>query len=142
MTVIAFKPRARSSSSERHPCDTTPIVGRFRSPRGRVGTMVGSLRLTRLVIAPRGAFVSGIFTGELREPDGTLIGVDTRRATVPAELVRDEQGLRPVVRGLKLDLMGMTIDVDAFVIDPCLAFPRGQGSRRGRPAAARDVGRR
>ncbi|KQU68892.1 hypothetical protein ASC58_09495 [Phycicoccus sp. Root101] len=107
-----------------------------------MGAMVGSLRLTRLVIAPRGAFVSGIFTGELREPDGTLIGVDTRRATVPADLVRDEQGLRPVVRGLKLDLMGMTIDVDAFVIDPCLAFPRGHGPRRGKSAAAKEMVRR
>jgi hypothetical protein len=88
--------------------------------------MVGQLRLQRLVIAPRGAFVTGVFTGELREPDGTLIGVDSRRATAPADLVRDAEGMRPVVRPLRLDLMGFAIDIDPFAIEPSLAFPRGE----------------
>ncbi|HEX5522184.1 MAG TPA: hypothetical protein VFX53_01950, partial [Pedococcus sp.] len=89
--------------------------------------MSGHLRLQRLVIAPRGAFITGVFTGELREPDGTLIGVDSRRATVPADLERDESGLRPVVRPLQLDLMGITIDVAPFAIEPALAFPSDDG---------------
>ena len=102
------------------------MTGTFRSPRGRSGTMTGHLRLQRLVLAPRGAFVTGVFTGELREPDGTLVGVDSRRATVPADLVRDEDGLHPVVRPLRLDLMGIAIEVPAFAIAPALAFPRGR----------------
>ena len=126
MTVIAFRPRPRRGGPRTPDGDSTAITGTFRSPRGRSGSMSGHLRLQRLVIAPRGAFLTGVFTGELREPDGTLIGVDSRRATAPADLVRDDGGMRPVVRPLQLDLMGITVDVDAFAIEPSLAFPRGE----------------
>jgi hypothetical protein len=98
--------------------------------------MTGHLRVQRLVLAPRGAFVTGIFSGELRESDGSLIGVGSRQATAPADLVRDGAGLRPVVRPLQLDLMGILVDVRAFAIDPVLAFPRGPcetGPRSRRP---------
>lgn len=141
MTVLAFSPRPRrgprASSSE-----STTITGTFRSPRGRLGSMVGSLRLQRLVIAPRGTFVTGVFTGELREPDGSLVGVDSRRASAPADLVRDESGLRPVVRPLQLDLMGITVDIGTFAIEPALAFPRGdkdaeRWTRRAHPGQPR-----
>jgi hypothetical protein len=100
--------------------------------------MTGHLRLQRLVIAPRGAFVTGVFTGELREPEGTLIGMDSRRATAPADLVRDDEGLHPVVRPFRLDLMGIAIDIDPFAIEPSLAFPRGQShpGRRTRRAVS------
>lgn len=134
MTVIAFRPRPRPRrGGPRTPDgDSTAITGSFRSPRGRAGSMTGHLRLQRLVIAPRGAFVTGVFTGELREPDGTLIGVDSRRATAPADMVRDDTGMRPVVRSLQLDLMGIVIEVEPFAIEPSLAFPRGESRpRRG-----------
>lgn len=138
MTVIAFRPRPGHGGLRPPDGEATAIQGVFRSPRGRSGTMSGHLRLQRLVIAPRGAFISGVFTGELREPDGTLIGVDSRRATVPADLERDESGLRPVARPLKLDLMGITIDVAPFAIEPALAFPSDDGrtGRRTRRALA------
>ena len=134
MTVLAFSPRPRGPWVS--PSESTAITGTFRSPRGRSGTMVGSLRLQRLVIAPRGTFVTGVFTGELREPDGSLVGVDSRRASAPADLVRDESGLRPIVRPLQLDLMGITIDIGSFGIEPALAFPRGEknAGRRTRKA--------
>lgn len=139
MTVLAFRPRPNLEGL--HPPDSegTAVKGTFRSPRGRTGTMSGRLRLQRLVIIPRGAFITGVFTGELREADGTLIGVGSRRATVPADLERAESGLRPVVRPLQLDLMGITIDVPPFVIEPALAFPRaenrtGRRARRALPA--------
>lgn len=99
--------------------------------------MTGSLRLQRLVIVPRGAFITGVFTGELREPDGTLVGVDSRRATAPVDLVRDDSGLRPVVRPLQLDLMGITVHVERFTIEPSLAFPRGESSTGGRARTTR-----
>jgi hypothetical protein len=98
--------------------------------------MSGHLRLQRLVLAPRGAFVTGLFTGELRESDGSLIGVGTRRATAPVDLVRDDAGLRPVVRPLQLYVMGIVVDVHSFAIDPSLAFPRGP--RDAAPRARRN----
>jgi hypothetical protein len=143
MTVIAFRPRPHRGAPRIPDGDCTPITGTFRSPRGRAGSLTGHLRLQRLVIAPRGAFVTGVFTGELREADGTLIGVDSRRATTPADLVRDDDGMRPVVRSLQLDLMGIAIEVEPFAIEPSLAFPRGEsrpGRRTGRVLPGRAHG--
>jgi hypothetical protein len=80
--------------------------------------MVGALRVSRLVVVPGGTFVTGVFTGELRDEDGSLVGVDTRRATIAADLVREDHGYLPVLRPFQLDLMGITVDVDATRIDP------------------------
>lgn len=123
MTVIAFRPRVASGPHPRtveHPA----VTGTFRSPRGRSGVMTGFLRVQRLVLAPRGAFLTGVFTGELRDADASLIGVDSRRVSAAVDLVRDADGYTPVVRPLQLDLMGIRVDVDAVRIDPGLAFPR------------------
>jgi hypothetical protein len=153
MSVIAFRPRPRPRRGTDDAAATavaatpgeegTVVTGTFRSPRGRAGTMTGHLRLQRLVLVPRGAFVTGVFTGELREPDGSLVGVDSRRATVPADLVRDEDGLHPVVRPVRLDLMGIAIEVPAFAIEPALAFPRSRSRSRRSPSRTRaDTSRR
>jgi hypothetical protein len=127
MTVIAFRPR-QTAASGRTVDTPVPLVGAFRSPRGRVGHMVGALRVHRLVITSRGTFVTGVFTGELRDHDGSLIGVDTRRATIAADLVREGQGYLPVLRPFQLDLMGITVDVEATTIDP--ALPPNPSRRR------------
>jgi hypothetical protein len=120
MSVIAFRPRSsRRTADPAHPA----VHGTFRAPRGGSGTMSGSLRVGRLVLAPRGAFVRGVFTGELRADDGTLVGVDSRRATVRADLVPDEQGLRPLVRPFTLDLLGIPVDITAFAVDAALVLP-------------------
>lgn len=123
MSVIAFRPRVAKGLHPRtveHPA----VTGTFRSPRGRSGVMSGFLRVQRLVLTPRGAFLTGVFTGELRDADASLIGVDSRRVTAPVDLVRDADGYTPVVRPLHLDLMGISVEVDAVRIDPGLAFPR------------------
>ena len=123
MTVIAFRPRVAQVPDARtveHPA----VTGRFRSPRGRSGVMTGFLRVQRLVLAPRGALLTGVFTGQLRDADASLIGVDSRRVTAPVDLVHDDDGYIPVVRPLQLDLMGIMVDVDAVRIDPRLACPR------------------
>ena len=140
MTVLAFRPR-RSPGAPAS-CGI-PLHGTFRSPRGGEGVMTGHLRLQRLVLAPRGAFVTGVFTGELREPGGTLIGWESKRSTVPADLVRDDSGLHPVVRPLELDLMGLTVQVRSFAIEPDQAFPsrRPPSPRWSRPASPRGPGR-
>jgi len=137
MTVIAFRPRPGSESSS--PAEgvegQTAITGTFRSPRGGLGTMHGHLRLQRMVIAPRGAFVRGVFTGELLEPDGTPVGVDSRRCVVPADLTRCDGVLRAVVRPMQLDLMGIMVHVDAFVVSADMAFAPPARPRRTRRQA-------
>ena len=116
MTVIAFRPRPPAVAETA--ADTpVPLAGTFRSPRGRTGHLQGSIRVHRLVILPRGAFVTGVFTGELREEDGSLIGVDTRRATIAADLVPQGDSYLPVLRPFQLDLMGLTVDVAATPVD-------------------------
>lgn len=120
MTVIAFRPRPRPDEPSAEE-ELTAFTGTFRSPRGRPGTMSGRLRLQKLVITPRGAFVTGVFTGELHEPDGSLIGVDSRRCTVPADLQRRDGGLRAVVRPMRLDFMGIPVTVRPFAVGAELA---------------------
>ena len=132
MNVIAFRPRPTRPGRQPRGADGTAIRGTFRSPRGRSGQMLGSMRLQRLVLVPRGAFITGVFTGELHEPDGTLIGIDSRRATVPADLVRDDTGLHPMVRPLRLELMGIPVDILAFAVDSGLALSHGQVHPGGR----------
>ncbi|WP_353951143.1 hypothetical protein V6K52_16100 [Knoellia sp. S7-12] len=151
MTVIAFRPRPRSdattrsgSSQSEHSFgeEATTFTGVFRSPRGRLGKLKGHLRLQRIVITPRGTFVTGVFTGELREPDGILIGVDSRLGTAPADLECHAVGMRAVVRPLKLDLMGITVDVAGFAVLPALVLPparRRIGSRASRPRSVTSV---
>jgi hypothetical protein len=129
MSALAFDPAPTLGDCARRTVRAA-IKGTFRSPRGRTGTKSGHLR-QRLVIVPRGAFITGVFTGELRETDGTLVGAGSRRATVSADLERDESGLQPVARPLQLDRMGITIEVPPFVIEPALAFPRGRAAPDG-----------
>lgn len=132
MTVIAFRSRNGRGGLRPSAADGTPVTGTFRSPRGRIGVMTGHLRLHRLVLVPRGVFVDGVFTGELREPDGTVVGLDSRRATAAADLVRGPDGLRPVVRPLQLDLMGIAVRVHSFAIETGLALPLADRHTAGR----------
>lgn len=139
MTVIAFRPRPRPRADMPTPTDAqTSFAGTFRSPRGRTGSMTGHLRVLKLVITPRGAFVTGVFTGELREPDGALIGIDSRRCTVAANLQRRDGGLRAEVRPMRLDLMGISVHVPAFLVGAEVAFPSTTDGlrRRRRPSPA------
>jgi hypothetical protein len=135
MNVIAFRPRSGAGDTP-----LPRVHGTFRSPRGRRGVMTGALRVQRLVLVPRGTFVTGVFTGELRDEDGTLVGVASRRATVAADLVQDAQGFHPWVRPFALDLMGIAVHVSPFLVEPAVAFPRldpmSRRPRRGMTPAA------
>ena len=140
MTVIAFRPRPRPGSPRPVQFEDAPFTGTFRTPLGRHSAVEGHLRVQRLVLVPSGVFVTGVFVAELREADGTFIGIDSRRATVPADLVRRGAGLQPVVRATRLSLMGLEVQVSPFPVDPRLALaeagsdPSGAGDpspRRG-----------
>ena len=122
MTVIAFRPR-RSAASDVAPDTPVPLSGTFLSPRGQRGVMEGSLRVERLVIAPRGAFVKGVFTGRLLDADGTLVGMDSQRATIAADLVRVDDGYAPFVRNFQLILMGIVVDVTEARVGHALVLP-------------------
>ena len=122
MTVIAFRPRPLDGETSVPDQHSTAFSGVFRSPRGRTGTMAGELRMHRLVITPRGAFVTGVFTGTLRDFDGSVVGADSRRRTVRADLRRGDDGLHAVIRSMQLDLMGLSVDIDAFEVAPTVPF--------------------
>ncbi len=131
MTVIAFRPRTARRGAPDGDAAHPTVHGTFRSPTGGTGRLTGSMRVLRLVLGPHGAFVTGVVTGALREDDGTPIGVDSRRATVRADLVRDEGAFRPWVRPFELDLMGIVVDIAPFAVEPALALP---GRRPATPA--------
>jgi hypothetical protein len=122
MTVIAFRPR-RSTAPDAAPEVPVPLLGTFRSPSGRMGRMEGSLRVQRLVIVPRGAFVKGVFTGRLLDADGSLVGMDSRRASIGADLVREGHGYAPVVRPFQLALMGIVVEVEEATLSCPIVLP-------------------
>ena len=137
MTVIAFRPRSRAARPGA-PDAPVALTGTFRSPRGRTGRMRGSLRVHRLVVVPSGTFVTGVFTGELRDDDDSLIGVDTHRATIAADVVELADGRLTVLRPFQLDLMGIPVDVDATTLGPVASpvrslLPRLAAQRAWRP---------
>lgn len=139
MTVIAFRPRPRAGDPRLDQFDDAPFTGTFRTPLGRLSAVEGHLRVQRLVLVPSGVFVTGVFVAELREADGTFIGIDSRRATVPADLVRREDGLQPVVRATRLSLMGLELQITPFPVDPRLTLTdaRTAPSRIGAPPTRR-----
>jgi hypothetical protein len=117
MTVIAFPPRvARPDTPDA--VNHHAVTGTFRSPRARRGEMTGILRVATLRPTPDGVRLTGVFTAELREDDGAVIGLDSRRATVAAEVVDGSRGPLFRVGPLDLDLMGITVHVAPFTIDP------------------------
>ena len=143
MTVIAF-PHPSSRQEQGYAGTHPSVTGAFQSPRGRSGLMHGILRVRRLLRSPGGASVTGVFTAELREADGGLIGVDSRRVTFPASSARGERGLVLVVDPLELDLMGITVRVQRFTIEPPadLATADAQPSPSARRRRALDRGGR
>ena len=137
MTVIAFPPRpagADAADAGTHHA----VTGTFRSPRGRSGEMHGILRVAGLHLVPSGVRLTGVFTAELREADGSLIGLDSRRTTVATELVHRESGAQLLVGPLDLDLMGMTVHVQQFTIAP----PQALAPIAGAPDQDSDLRRR
>ena len=137
MTVIAVRPRSRAARPGA-PDAPVALTGTFRSPRGRTGRMRGSLRVHRLVVVPSGTFVTGVFTGQLRDDDDSLIGADTQRTTIAADVVESADGRLTVLRPFQLDLMGIPVDVDATTLGPVAApvrslLPRLAAQRAWRP---------
>ena len=143
MTVIAF-PHPSSPPEQAYAGSHPSVTGAFQSPRGRSGHMNGILRVRTLLASPAGVSVTGVFTAELREADGGLIGVDSRRATLTACPVHGERGLQLVVGPLELDLMGITVRVQRFTIELPADLPTSQplpGLSAGRRRPANGGGR-
>jgi hypothetical protein len=93
------------------------VRGTFRSPKGKVGTMTGWLRLDRFVVAAEGLHAAGVFTGQLTDADGTLIGVGSRRKTVPAEISRSERGIMATIGPVDVDLLGLVVAINPFSVE-------------------------
>jgi len=129
VNVVAFRPRP-GDDEPRGAEEGIPITGVLRSPNGRGGHLVGRFRVRRLVLAPRGAFVTGVVTGEMCDAEGVSIGVASRRVTAAADLLRTPDGLRPTVHALQLDLMGIPVTLHEFTIDPGVVLPRVHNRHR------------
>ena len=95
----------------------TAVRGTFRSPKGKVGAMSGWLRLDRFVVAAEGLQAAGVFTGELIDGDGTLIGVGSRRKTVPASISHAERGIMATIGPVDVDLLGLLVTIRPFSVE-------------------------
>jgi len=94
-----------------------PTHGIFRAPSGRPGAMTGSMRLRRLLVGSGPLRALVVFTGELVDADGSRVGVGSRRAVVPAEVTRSANGISLSIGPLDVDLLGLTVRIDAFTLE-------------------------
>jgi hypothetical protein len=78
--------------------------------------MSGSVRVERITDLPDQTTMDAVFTGHLIDADGIPIGVGSRRAQVPATLLRNPDGTSLSVGPLQVDLLGLTVSVPAFTV--------------------------
>jgi hypothetical protein len=104
-------------------------VGTFRSPEGRRGWLIGSLRLERLLLTPHGAFVSGVVTGHLHSDAGGVVAVASRPVTTAADVLHAEGRTTARVRPFELDMIGIPVHVAAFSLEPTLGIADDGGDR-------------
>jgi len=121
MTVIEF-PRGRmdtaTSSPGTPPTGEARIYGTFRSPTGGAGTMTGWYRLGRFIAVSDKLYATGVFTGELLDADGTVVGVGSRRQSAAVDITRGVQGLMALIGPVDVDLLGLTVRVGTFAVEP------------------------
>ena len=95
----------------------TAVRGTFRSPKGKVGAMSGWLRLDRFVLVADELQAAGVFTGELIDADGTLVGIGSCRKTVPAEISRSAGGIVATIGPVDVDLLGLAVTISPFSVE-------------------------
>lgn len=124
MSVIPFpqrhtrgEPDLPCSSGGQRPHGSAGITGTFQSPSGRAGTMSGWLRANRFVMDSGRLWVAGVFTGELRDADGSPIGIGSRRGTAPAEISCGDRGDMAVVGPVEVNLLGLSVSVAAVTME-------------------------
>ncbi|HEX5522328.1 MAG TPA: hypothetical protein VFX53_02690, partial [Pedococcus sp.] len=79
--------------------------------------MSGWLRLGRFVLDADELKATGVFTGELVDADGTLVGVDSCRKTVPAEISRSAGGIVATIGPVDVDLLGLVVTISPFSVE-------------------------
>lgn len=116
MTVIPITARRKPGSGQQQRA-VTPVTGSLNSPSGRTGTFAGSFRMERFTSPAGEPAVSGVFTGELRDADGSHIGVGSRRHTATVEVIPTGAGLVVRLVPVDIEMLGLNVAVDAAVID-------------------------
>ena len=116
MTVIPIFARRKTDSGQPNPA-VTPVTGSLNSPSGRTGTFAGSFRLERFLSPAGKPAVSGVFTGELTDADGSQIGVGSRRHTATVEVIPTGAGIVVRLAPVDIEMLGLNVAVDATVID-------------------------
>jgi hypothetical protein len=89
--------------------------------------MTGSMRLHRLVLASGRLRAIVVFTGDLFDADDSHVGVGSRRMVVSAEIVRSASGITVTIGPLEVNLLGLTISVEAVTMEMGTAVA-GQGA--------------
>lgn len=80
--------------------------------------MTGCLRLNGLLVISDRLFATSVITGELLDADGAHIGLGSRRTTAPVEIAPTAHGIATTIGPVHIDLLGLTVNIPAFSIDP------------------------
>jgi hypothetical protein len=117
MTVLPFPGRlVTSASGAGTPVSRAALAGTFAAPSGGRGSFTGTYRLERLLTQFEQLAAVGVFTGELREADGTHIGICSRRLTCAAVVGADAVVPRVQIGPVDVNLLGFMVTVAEFSV--------------------------
>lgn len=129
MTVLPFRERPVTTDRPVTPTPATApgpgpgpagtsveLVGTFPAPSGGRGTFAGTYRLERLLNQFEQLAASGVFTGELRDADGTHVGICSRRITCAAVVDTDSVEHELRIGPVDVNLLGFMVTVDEFSV--------------------------
>ena len=127
MTVLPFTTRTPDASAERwrqaRLAGTAAVSGSFATPDCGRGTFVGTYRLERFVSQFGMLAAAGVFSGDLLDSKGTLIGTASRRQTAAATVSADVTTMTAALGPIEVNLLGFMVMVDAFDVDVHRTLP-------------------
>jgi hypothetical protein len=112
MTVLPF---SRGSHTRSGPASggvrvtAVPAHGTFIDSSGRVGSFLGTYRLSRFVEDLGVPAAAGVFAGRLDDADGSLVGVDSRRHTAAVRVAGDGQKMSVRMGPVQVRLFGFAV---------------------------------
>ena len=112
MTVLPFS-RGSHTRSEPGPVTVTavPASGTFIDSSGRVGSFLGTYRLTRFVEDLGIPAAAGVFAGRLEDADGILVGLDSRRHISAVRFAGPGDPLRVGLGPVQVRLFGFAVSI-------------------------------
>jgi hypothetical protein len=105
------------------------VAGSFSAPSGSAGTFRGSYRLERLVSEHGQTAAAGVFTGELVDADGSVVGTGSRRHTAAVLVEARRASLVAQLGPVEVNVIGFPVQMRALEVPLPRDLPASPGPR-------------